>query len=95
MNRNISYDHGFGGGSIFLYVNQLFNLSNSTLMANASPGYVEYANNDVNYSIGGGAGGAIKIYSSNIIGDSMSNISLSGGASDPNNLVGEGGGGVL
>lgn len=62
-------------------------------MANASPGYVE--NNNTNYSIGGGAGGAIKIYSSNILGDRLSNISLNGGASDPNNLVGEGGGGVL
>ncbi|CAD8126881.1 unnamed protein product [Paramecium sonneborni] len=84
--------YGFGGGSIFIYANQSLNMINSQLLANGQKGFVDQ---QTNYSIGGGAGGSIKIYSTQFISDNLSSIQISGGDSDQNNLVGEGGGGVL
>ncbi|CAD8211590.1 unnamed protein product [Paramecium pentaurelia] len=84
--------YGFGGGSIFMYANQSISINQSQLLADGSPGYV---NNTTNYSIGGGSGGSIKIYTSKIISDESSLISMQGGNSDQNSLVGEGGGGIL
>ncbi|CAK63469.1 unnamed protein product (macronuclear) [Paramecium tetraurelia] len=90
VSKNLLY--GFGGGSIFIYANQSVSMSHSQLLANGSPGYVD---SETNYSIGGGAGGSIKIYSTQIISDLTSNISIQGGDSDSKGLVGEGGGGVF
>ncbi|CAD8201851.1 unnamed protein product [Paramecium pentaurelia] len=90
LSKNLQY--GFGGGSIFIYANLSVQLNRSMLLADGSPGYVD---NETNYSIGGGAGGSIKIYSTQITSDQFSNISMQGGDSDPQGLVGEGGGGIL
>ncbi|CAD8125475.1 unnamed protein product [Paramecium sonneborni] len=90
LSSNLQY--GWGGGSIFIFANQSLNMTNSQLLANGQKGYVD---NISNYSIGGGAGGSIKIYSTQIISDNLSSIQMNGGDSDSNDLVGEGGGGVL
>ena len=42
-------------------------------MADGADGYVDPI---TNYSIGGGAGGSVKLYSSNITGDNTSLISM-------------------